>query len=106
MILRDYPGLSAQFLLFQDPVMKSSHQTPNSPADGIDNCTFINGIRQALDLNHTRMLDVAKKYWDRKYAGTDPSDACVSVRITSGKARKTSLPCGGILKRKRRRLLS
>jgi len=85
--------------------MKSS-QMPTSPADSSDDCTFISGLRQSLNLNHSRMLDVAKNYWERKYAGKDPSDACVSVRITSGKAKKTPLPCGGILKRKRRRLLS
>lgn len=79
--------------------MKSAHQMPTSPADSSDDCTFISGLRQALDLNHTRMLDVAKKYWERKYAATDPSDACVSVRITSGKSPKTQLPCGGILKK-------
>ena len=86
--------------------MNASRQMRNRPANASDDGTFINGLRQALALNHTRMLEVAKNYWERKYAGKDPSDACVSVRITSGKPRKSALPCGGILKRKRRRLLS
>ena len=79
--------------------MNSSSRTSTSPADSSDDCTFISGLRQALNLNHSRMLDVAKNYWERKYAGKDPSDACVSVRINSGKAKKTPLPCGGILKK-------
>jgi len=87
--------------------MNASRRVPHNTANAVDESTFISGIRQALALNHTRMLDVAKNYWERKYAGNDPSDACVSVRITSGKKpKKTPLPCGGILKRKRRRLLS
>jgi hypothetical protein len=90
---------------FSGPPMNSS-QMPKSQANASDDPTFISGLRQALALNHTRMLDVAKNYWERKYAGKDPSDACVSVRITAGKTKKAPLPCGGILKRKRRRLLS
>ena len=86
--------------------MNASREIPDSSTDANDQGVFISGLRQALNLNHSRMLDVARNYWERKYAGNDPSDACVSVRITSGKAKKAPLPCGGILKRKRRRLLS
>jgi hypothetical protein len=86
--------------------MNSSLQPVNSSNVALDKCGFISGLRQALDLNHTRMLQVAKREWERRYAGKDPSDACVSVRITAGATKKAKLPCGGILKKRGRSLLN
>lgn len=39
------------------------------------------GLRQALDQSYRRMLEAASREWERRNAGRDPSDACVSVRI-------------------------
>jgi hypothetical protein len=59
----------------------------------IDSRRLITGLRQALDVNYARVLDVARTQWERHFEGTDPSDACVSVRITSGK------PTAGVIKK-------
>jgi len=94
--------------------MNTFLETHNTAENIIDSHRLISGLRQALDLNYARLLDGAKNEWDRKYAGKDPSDACVSVRIRSGGSEKIALSCGGILKRpgqsflngNRRRLLA
>jgi hypothetical protein len=59
----------------------------------IDSRRLIAGLRQALDLNYARVLAMAQTQWERNFAGKDPSDSCVSVRISSGK------PLAGILKK-------
>ena len=59
----------------------------------IDSRRLIAGLRQALDLNYARVLATAQTQWDQNFAGSDPSDSCVSVRISSGK------PLAGILKK-------
>jgi hypothetical protein len=86
--------------------MNASFQTTNGTKIVSDPRGFIRGLRQALDLNHNRMLTVAKREWERRYAGKDPSDACVTVRISSGEPKKSVLASGGILKKKKRRLLA
>lgn len=73
--------------------MKTSHQTHPVPDNFIDSRRLISGLRNALDMNYARVLTMAKAQWERNFEGNDPSDACVSVRITSGK------PLAGILKK-------
>jgi len=65
----------------------------------IDSRRLIAGLKHVLDLNYVRVLDSARQQWERNFAGKDPSDACVSVRITSGEGQKSSLACGGILRK-------
>jgi hypothetical protein len=65
----------------------------------VDSRRLIAGLRHALDMNYARALDAARREWERSFAGKDPSDACVSVRITSGESKKSALPCGGFLQR-------
>ena len=45
---------------------------------------MIEGLRHALDRNYRRVLQTARADWERLFAGKDPSDACVSVRVTVG----------------------
>jgi hypothetical protein len=71
-----------------------------------ENRRLIDGLRQALDLNYARLLASAKQQWEHNFAGKDPSDSCVSVRVTSGDSQKPSLPCAGILRRRRKSLLN
>ena len=71
-----------------------------------DDRRLIDGLRQALNLNYARLLETARQEWEHNFAGKDPSDACVSVRITSGDSQSLSLPCGGILRKRGRSLLS
>ena len=72
--------------------MNTSQQTQIS-ANIIDSRRLITGLRHALDVNYGRVLESARMQWERNFEGKDPSDACVSVRISSGK------PTAGILKK-------
>ena len=79
--------------------MNSSSQTHLLSDNFIDSRRLITGLRQALDVNYARVLDGAKSQWERYFEGNDPSDACVSVRITSGK------PTAGVIKKPANSLL-
>jgi hypothetical protein len=81
--------------------MNSDLQTQDA-----DNRRLIDGLRQALDMNYSRLLETAKQQWERNFAGKDPSDACVSVRVTSGDSQRLFLPCAGILRKRGRSLLN
>jgi hypothetical protein len=65
----------------------------------INSHRLITGLKHALDVNYTRVLAAAQTRWEENFAGKDPSDSCVSVRISSGK------PLAGILKKSSRSLL-
>ena len=71
-----------------------------------ENRRLIDALRQALDSNYSRLLETAEQQWERNFSGKDPSDACVSVRVTSGDSQRPSLPCAGILRRRRKSLLN
>ena len=73
--------------------MNSLSQSHTLSDNFIDSRRLITGLRHALDVSYTRVLDAAKERWERNFEGNDPSDACVSVRITSGK------PSAGVLKK-------
>jgi hypothetical protein len=64
----------------------------------INSHRLIAGLRHALDLNYERVLATAQARWEENF-GKDPSDACVSVRISSGK------PMAGVLRKSRGTLL-
>jgi hypothetical protein len=40
-------------------------------------------LRTALDQKYNQVRRTAQAEWERKFAGKEPSDACVSVRISS-----------------------
>jgi hypothetical protein len=48
------------------------------------------GMLRAIEKNYGRLITTARKEWERKYAGLDPSDSCVTVRISSGELRDLS----------------
>lgn len=79
----------------------STHQQNREISDTIiDSRRLISGLRQALDLSYTRVLAAASREWERNFAGKDPSDACVTVRISSG------TPGAGILRKPADSMLS
>lgn len=43
---------------------------------------IIAGLRHALDLQYRRLCDAARSDWERLFGGKDPSDACVTVRVS------------------------
>jgi hypothetical protein len=73
--------------------MNSTYQSHALSESIINSHRLISGLRHALDVNYARVLATAAARWDQQFAGKDPSDACVSVRISSGK------PMAGILKK-------
>ena len=73
--------------------MNTSDPTHAISDNVIDSRRLITGLRHALDMNYARVLASARTQWERHFEGNDPSDACVSVRISSGK------PTAGILKK-------
>ena len=79
--------------------MKTANQTSALAETVLDSHRLISGLRHALDVNYARVLASAQERWDRNFAGNDPSDACVSVRISSGK------PLAAILRKSPRSLL-
>ena len=44
------------------------------------------GLRNTIDQKFRCLFDEAKADWERNFAGNDPSDACVSVRISAGES--------------------
>ena len=41
---------------------------------------------RAVQKNYGRLISEARKQWERKFAGSDPSDACVTVRISGAES--------------------
>jgi hypothetical protein len=73
--------------------MDTATQTSALSESIINSQRLVTGLRHALDVNYARVLAAAEERWNRNFAGKDPSDACVSVRISSGK------PLAGILRK-------
>jgi hypothetical protein len=65
--------------------MKSAPQTQILSDNFIDSRRLILGLRHALDVSYERVLSAAKEQWEQHFEDCDPANACVSVRITSGK---------------------
>lgn len=73
--------------------MKSAQHHTALQDSFIDSRRLVAGLRQALDVSYTRVLANAKSHWERDFESNDPSNACVSVRIRSGK------PSAGVIKK-------
>jgi len=44
---------------------------------------LVEGLRYGLERNYTRIFETARREWERRFGGQpDPSDACVSGRIS------------------------
>jgi hypothetical protein len=48
----------------------------------------IEALQLAIDKSFQRLLETAKTQWKRSFAGKDPSDACVRVRIDPEKEQR------------------
>ena len=60
---------------------------------------LIEELQHAIDQNYRRLFDAAKDHWEHSFAGKDPSNTCVSVRIgaTSAEAHGTAQSRAGYL---------
>ena len=62
---------------------------------------MIEVLQRALDKNFERVRENARRHWESRFNGTDPSDACASVRISAtAQARLSTVPAAGFLTRK------
>ncbi len=49
------------------------------------------GLRNALEAKYSRILHAARREWERNFAHRDPSNACVTVRISGATSRPSLL---------------
>lgn len=86
--------VSAQFLLVSPCGGKNSMGI----RDQILKIEIAEGFQRAFEKNFQRLRENAWREWESRFAGTDPSDACVSVRISAARdARLAVLPASGFL---------
>lgn len=55
---------------------------PSSSNERTTSRELADGLHCTLNRKYGTLLRGAKKEWERRFAGSDPSDACVSVRIS------------------------
>lgn len=73
--------------------MNRSSEAQTLSDNFIDSRRLITGLRHALDVSYGRVLEAGRERWERYFEENDPSNACVSVRITSGK------PSAGVIRK-------
>jgi hypothetical protein len=73
--------------------MNRSSQDQTLSDNFIDSRRLITGLKHALDVSYTRVLDRARAHWDEHFEANDPANACVRVRITNGK------PTAGVIRK-------
>jgi hypothetical protein len=56
------------------------------------------GLRHALDIRYRKICQTARADWERLFAGSDPSDARVSVRLTVERLETRAIRGCGFLK--------
>jgi hypothetical protein len=66
--------------------------------DELARIEMLAGLERALDNHFERLRENARAQWKKHFAEADPSDACVTVRIsTASGAQLGSVPCAGFL---------
>lgn len=63
--------------------MKNSLQKAGPTRERIGDRALSDGLKKVLEKRYGRIRRSAGAEWDRRFAGGDPSDACVSVRISA-----------------------
>ena len=53
------------------------------PRARIGNRELVDGLQRALEHKYNGILRAAGNEWERRFAAGDPSDSCVSVRISA-----------------------
>jgi hypothetical protein len=43
---------------------------------------------RAVERKYDRLIRAARKEWERRFAGSDPSDACITIRINGVDSRE------------------
>src|SRR6266567_3601687 len=58
---------------------------------------LIEGLQRSIDNSYRRLRETARHEWESRFAGKDPSDACVSIRVGPSGIQSPVLPCAGYL---------
>lgn len=53
------------------------------PLSRLTDRELIDGLRNALNSRYSRVVAAARGEWERNFGAHDPSDSCVTVRISS-----------------------
>jgi hypothetical protein len=53
-------------------------------------CQLAQAMLRAVQRNYGRLIAEARKEWERRFADSDPSDACVTVRVSGSNSREFS----------------
>ena len=69
------------------PTLLSRKHSQNRTSDA----ELAAGLRNAVDGKYGRILDAARREWERSFARRDPSNACVSVRVAGPTVRPSLL---------------
>jgi len=64
----------------------------------VDKAEIIAGLRHALDVQYRRFCQAARADWERLF-GSDPADACVTVRVAANQP--AAIRGSGFLKSRR-----
>ena len=64
----------------------------------VSNIEVIAGLRHALDVQYRRFCQAARADWERLF-GSDPADACVTIRVAT--AQPAAIRGSGFLKSRR-----
>jgi hypothetical protein len=64
----------------------------------VDKAEIIAALRHALDVQYRRFCQAARADWERLF-GSDPADACVTVRVTENQS--AAIRGSGFLKSRR-----
>ena len=77
--------------------MQDEHQTSSPIEHAAERCEIIAGLERALDLSYRCLIRAARAEWDSRFAGKEPSDACVTVRITERETNERQVRGSGFL---------
>jgi hypothetical protein len=77
--------------------MSTGRQDGTAIQDQMIKLELTEGLQRAIDNNYRRMREIARREWESRFAGDDPSDACVTVRLSPAAIKSPTLPCAGFL---------
>jgi hypothetical protein len=79
--------------------MKAVPQGIKSIEAAVNKIELLEGLERALDRQYERLRQSARASWKRWFAGKEPSDSCVSIRIRSADTQNRPVSSCGFLNR-------
>jgi hypothetical protein len=63
--------------------MSTGRQDGSAIQDQMIKFELLEGLQFAIDHSYRRLRETARQEWESRFASNDPSDACVSIRVTA-----------------------